>query len=137
LILEREVAAPRVVVPEKQTTQITEAVVQGHDDEAVVAGVARSVEPRPAPGTAKEGSAVNPEQHRGVAGEIGAPDVEIQAVLGGDGVRAVVVVLCTGNEQRQGSMSWIEIGPAVRASQSPSGRGAGKGGAKRRRATGG
>src|ERR1700742_2589822 len=92
LILQAEIAALRIVVAEEQPAEIAEAVVERDDDEAVLARLPRSVEPGAAARPAEEGAAVNPDQHRRPASEVGAPDIEVEAILGGDRAGRVVVV---------------------------------------------
>ncbi len=59
LILQPEIAAPGIVVAEEQAAQIAQAIVESHDDDAVLARVPRSVQPQRIAGSAQEGAAVH------------------------------------------------------------------------------
>src|SRR6266568_5909430 len=63
----------------------TETVIDGHADDTV-AGEVAAVIPGPRPRSELKGTARNPDHHR-LPGrpEVGGPDIEIQAVLTGDG----------------------------------------------------
>ena len=101
LILQREIAALSVVVAKEEPAEIAEPIVQGDDDEAVLASMLRSVDPGSASRSAQESAAMNPDKDRGAPSEVGTPDVQVEAVLGDDRVRGVVVVLGAGNDQGQ------------------------------------
>src|SRR4051812_22103970 len=88
-------------MPKKQSSEIAEPVVDRHDDDPALARQSRPVDPGAAAGATKEGAAVYPEQDRSAAAQIGAPNIQIEAVLRSDGVWRIIVVLRSGKNERK------------------------------------